>query len=372
MGVELGTKREEMVGKPEGIMGMQEFKERFDPFLEGFLDQKRNDLTEFTSDLPILDYVDYTVRVTTERGKRIRPYMAYLMYSALGGDNTEGALKALTSLELFHSFSLIHDDIADEGSTRHGLETVHLYIAGKIKERGITDHLRVGKSQATILGDLLYNWSQEALNTSVGFPQETKNKLGKNFNRMADKVAIGQMIDVDLPTRKTVPTTLIGDKIMLKTASYTFIEPMLIGAVLAGKDTDDVKKFCEEFGLLLGIAFQTQDDFFDIMFSEEILGKTSSSDTKQRQHTYFTQYVRENGTHDQKERLNALSKLLLTPESRTEIQQIFAESGAIDFGQKLISANIVQAQKLIDKAPIGTNGKNGFTKLIKDMAVRTH
>lgn len=358
---------------PEGIMEMQAFKERFDPLLGDFLSRKITASGKIINDPQVLDYIDHAANITTESGKRTRPYMAYLMYSALGGKNIEGALRALVSLELFHAFSLIHDDISDEGSTRHGLETVHLHIARKMKERNPElDDLRLGKSQAIVVGDLIYNWSQEALDSNVDFPEEILNKIRNNFKMMANEVALGQMLDIDLPTREVVSLSLIDEKIRLKTASYTFIGPMLIGTSLAGKDTEEIKKFCEELGLRLGIAFQTQDDLLDIISSEEVLGKTISSDTAQRQHTYFTQYLQENGTDDQKTRFAQLSRLRSTPEVRREIQRIFTESGAIDFGQQLISGNIERAKDLIVRAPLGMEGKNSFMKLVEDMAVRTH
>ncbi|MEK7534194.1 MAG: polyprenyl synthetase family protein [Patescibacteria group bacterium] len=357
-------------------LSIQEFKERFDPILKTTLEQKISHLTKLTDDkedASILEGLDYMKKLVLEDGKRIRPYMAYLMYSALGGKNTEQALRLFTSLELFHAFGFIHDDIIDKGSRRRGMDTLHIHIANKLQKGGqSTDYFHIGNSQSILLGDRLHGWSQEIINSNSHFDEEKIKKVRGIFAAMTDQVFVGQAIDVDMTTHPQVSTPRIDKKIRLKTASYTFIGPMLIGAALAGKDTENIERFCEEFGLQLGIAFQTQDDLFDIISPEKTLGKTTLSDIPGHQHTYLTQYVLENGTDDQKERLADLSNLPLTTESKAEIQQIFDESGAIQFGKKIIAKSMQAAQQLVATAPMETKEKNSLIRVINDLATRSH
>src|ERR1035437_1724267 len=241
---------------------LKEFKKIFDPILKQYLDKKINAFSENINDPFILDIIAYSQKLIESGGKRIRPYIAYLMYSALGGNEIKKTLELFISLELFHNFALIHDDIMDKGSVRHGVQTVHEYVKEKLqKEERLGDLNHIGNSQAILLGDILLYWAQSVFDES----SLDKNKLRNAkifFNKMADDVFLGQMIDVDITSRKNIPKELIDKKDRLKTASYSFIRPMQIGASLVGID-DKTKKFCEDLGLSLGLAFQMQDDLLD-------------------------------------------------------------------------------------------------------------
>lgn len=266
------------------------FKQKFDIYLKDYLDKKIQELTFYTKDSDVLDYVNYAKQITLSGGKRIRPYIAYLMYKSLGGKDTENALKLLVSLEVFHSFGLIHDDIIDRGNIRHGIPTSHVYIANKLKkEKRHGNLIHIGNSQAILIGDIFLSWSQENLSLNTDFDQRIIQKIKSHFYKMIDEVIIGQMIDVDIATRHKVSKELIDEKIRLKTAGYSFIKPLQIGASLAGKETEEIEKFCKEFGIAMGIAFQTQDDLLDITSTENKLYKTVLSDVANHQHTYLTQ-----------------------------------------------------------------------------------
>lgn len=267
------------------------FKKKFDPYIRKSLDKKIREVEKHTKDYLILDYIRYIKTIVLSGGKRIRPYIAHLMYEALGGKEKQKAFQFLVSLELFHSFCLVHDDIMDKASLRHGTKTVHKYIINNLqKEKTIHDISHTGNSQAILIGDLLFSWSQEILNINKEFNQEIIDRIKVLFYEMVDEVTVGQMIDVDITTRKKVSKELIDEKTRLKTAGYSFIKPLQIGAALAGKETKEIEKFCKEFGLRMGIAFQTQDDLLDITLNDKQLQKTTFSDSSQNQHTYFTYF----------------------------------------------------------------------------------
>ncbi|MDP2649263.1 MAG: polyprenyl synthetase family protein [bacterium] len=312
------------------------FKQKFDPYLKNYLEQKLNYLTRYTKDAAILDYLNYIKIIILSDGKRIRPYLAFLMYQALGGQEEEKALKFLVSLEIFHSFCLVHDDIMDKASLRHGVKTANAYITDKLKkDKRIGDIPHVGNSQAILLGDLLLVWSQEIMNLNTDFNQETMNKIRNYFSEMANEVCIGQMIDVDITTRKKVSKELIDEKTQLKTAGYSFTKPLLIGTALCGKDNAEIKTFCKEFGLAMGIAFQTQDDLLDIISSDSKSGKTTSLDKSQNQHTYFTHFP------------------------------------SLEYGKKIIKTNFEQAKNLINNLSISESGKKKFYNLVDLIQDRT-
>jgi geranylgeranyl pyrophosphate synthase len=292
------------------------FKKKFDTYLKQCLDGKIKNISKFTKDLSILSYINYLSKNSLHGGKRIRPYLAYLMYQTLCQKENEKIFELLVFLEIFHIYCLMHDDIMDKANLRHGIPTAQIYVSDYLKkEKRVGDLEHVGNSQAILLGDMLLAWSQEIINSNKEFPQEIINKVNGFFYEMIDEVIVGQMIDVDMVTRKEVSKELIDEKTRLKTAGYSFINPLLIGAALSGKDSAEIITFCKKFGLAMGMAFQTQDDLLDIISSEKTLGKTTSLDKSQNQHTYFTHFP------------------------------------SLEYGKKIISDNFKQARKLVEKLP---------------------
>lgn len=240
------------------------FKKEFDIYLKKILTDKISNIKQYTKDKSVIDYINHADKITLNGGKRIRPFIAYLSYLAFGGTEKEKIIKLLVSLEIFHSFALIHDDIMDKGKLRHDITTSHLYIANELKKRGIKDYEHLGNSQAILLGDLFFNWALEIINLN------SEIIVRKLFFEMVEGTAIGQMLDIESKSGKNITEDLTYEINYLKTAKYTFIYPLLIGAALVGNFTPEVKRFCETLGLDLGIAFQTQDDIFDNDRSDKI------------------------------------------------------------------------------------------------------
>ncbi|MCL5435348.1 MAG: polyprenyl synthetase family protein [Patescibacteria group bacterium] len=241
---------------------LKEFKKTFDPILKQYLDKKIAAFSENVNDPFILDIIAYSQKLIESGGKRIRPYVSYLMYAALGGKEKEKALELFISLELFHNFALIHDDIMDKSSERHGVKTVHKYVKEKLQKEGRTGDLKhIGNSQAILLGDILLVWAYSVFD-EIYFDENKLRDAKLFFNKMANDVILGQIIDIDITTRNDILKELIDKKDKLKTASYTFIRPLQIGAALINVDKN-TEQFCEDLGLNLGLAFQLQDDLLD-------------------------------------------------------------------------------------------------------------
>lgn len=236
---------------------LQKFKEKFDPYLKKFLEQKIDSLNKYSTDSHIADYINHAKKIALFGGKRIRPFIAYLSYCAFGGKEKERIINVLLSLEIFHLFCLIHDDIMDKDKSRHGILTSHLYIANELKKRDNGDYEHFGISQAILIGDLFFNWAWEIISLN------SDKNIGKLFSEMIDGTAVGQMLDIESKSNNKISENLIHEINYLKTARYTFIYPLLIGASLSRNLNRDEEKFLEELGFNLGMTFQTQDDIFD-------------------------------------------------------------------------------------------------------------
>ncbi|MCC6563721.1 polyprenyl synthetase family protein [Candidatus Uhrbacteria bacterium] len=329
-------------------MDIAAFKRRFDRELGRFLDRKMKEMNGLTRDPYILGMARHARVLAMEGGKRIRPYLAYVTYKTAGGKG-ERVLDAMVGLELFHTFALVHDDIMDRGMKRHGVATANrLY----------------GDAQAILVGDLLFNWASEIIAPTKGQPI---------FAKMVDEVILGQMLDVDAIRREKVTDAFIDDKMRLKTASYSFIRPMQFGAALAhtspnpssgrrGRGGDRMFLFCEDFGLPLGLAFQIQDDLLDLTASSKKLGKSAFNDVKEGQKTVFTQYASRKPAN--RVLLNKMKGKDLDEYDRKRIKHMFEESGAIEYGRKMMEKHFAEAEK-------AAQGKKRFLEIVQYIRLRT-
>ena len=199
-------------------------------------------------------------------GKRLRPALCLLSCNMFGG-KTSDALDPAIGIELFHNFTLLHDDIMDNAPIRRGKPTVH--------EKWNT-------SAAILSGDtmmaLAYDFIMEA-------PENTRFEVFKTFNQTAIKVCEGQQHDMNFETRDDVTISEYIEMIRLKTAVLLAVS-LKIGAMIAGASKEDAQTIYD-FGENLGIAFQLKDDLLDIFSDEEKFGKTSGGDIVANKKTFL-------------------------------------------------------------------------------------
>ena len=199
-------------------------------------------------------------------GKRIRPSLCLMACDALGGD-VKTAVNAAIALEIFHNFTLLHDDIMDNDDMRRNRPTVHKKWNNNI---------------AILSGDAMQILAYKYI---TKLPIEYLKPVLKVFNDTAIKVCEGQQFDVDFETSEKVS---VDDYIMMieyKTA--VLIEASLkIGAIVAGASHEEIELF-GKFGSNLGLAFQFRDDWLDTFGEEEALGKAIGSDIINNKKTYL-------------------------------------------------------------------------------------
>ena len=283
-------------------------------------------------------------------GKRIRPYLASIAFTNLGGTLTTEILRVLSSLEFFHLFCLIHDDIIDEGALRHGIPTLHTYAKTRLEqEKRLGQAAHLGEAHALLIGDLLFAWSIDLMQSpTVGTPR-SRERVRTLFFQMINEVVIGQLLDVDLTTRSRASSAEIAQKMYLKTAGYTFVKPLQLGASLC-TSAKPVMRFCERFGTAVGHAFQWQDDLLDLTGDPTKTKKTCFSDLLTRQQTPFTQHVREQGSKEDVLLLDALLGHPLTEAEQQEARNLFERTGAFSVGQRGIETALANAETLLAKA----------------------
>ncbi|MEJ2637097.1 MAG: polyprenyl synthetase family protein [Calditrichia bacterium] len=200
-------------------------------------------------------------------GKKVRPLLTLLSCQAVGGA-VEPALPAAAGVELFHDFTLIHDDIMDRDDLRRGRPTIH-----KIWDEGA----------AILAGDALVGMAYASI---LQCDREHLPEVLNHFSEGIIKVCEGQALDKEFESRQQVSTEEYLDMISKKTA-WLFKLACQIGAILGGGSPDQVEHL-RRFGDNLGLGFQMQDDLLDFVAEEEKLGKKVGSDLKMDKKTYVT------------------------------------------------------------------------------------
>ena len=199
-------------------------------------------------------------------GKRIRP-VCVLLGNELFDEINEDAYHAATAIELFHNFSLIHDDIMDKAPVRRGMETVHI---------------KYGESTALLAGDVMFVKAYENLNK---IQPVNLQKVLHLFNVTASQVCEGQQLDMDFEKRDTVSFDEYVNMITLKT-SVLVAASLQLGAILGGAGTGS-QQHLYEFGKNLGIAFQVQDDYLDAFGDPDKFGKQIGGDILSNKKTFL-------------------------------------------------------------------------------------
>jgi geranylgeranyl diphosphate synthase type I len=208
-------------------------------------------------------YLDITEFVT-RRGKRIRPMLLLGSYRIFGGDRTfddNSLLRAALSLELLHSFILIHDDVIDQSERRRRLPTFHKLVEERLGK--IDGAARVGGNVAVVVGDILFAMAVDTLR-STDFAPAVRDAALSHFLRYISDTGAGEVYDILLGTRDIarVGEADITRMYTLKTTRYTFEAPLVLGALLAGLDEDHLRELAELIEPV-GLAFQIQNDLIE-------------------------------------------------------------------------------------------------------------
>ena len=220
-------------------------------------------------------------------GKRIRPVMC-VMGNELFGEINPDIYHVATAIELFHNFTLIHDDIMDAASLRRGMQTVHA---------------KYGTNTALLGGDVMLVRAYEYLNKiNITHLQRVLTL----FNKTAKEVCEGQQLDIDFETKENVSLDEYIKMIELKT-SVALAASLQVGAILGGASEGN-RRHLYEFGRNLGIAFQIQDDYLDAFGDPAKFGKDAGGDIRQNKKTFLLIHALESASGAQKQELLQLMK----------------------------------------------------------------
>ncbi len=280
-------------------------------------------------------------------GKRIRPVlclMAHELFEEIGED----AWHAARGIELFHNFTLIHDDIMDRAPLRRGKQTIH--------ERN-------GLTAGILCGDVMSIYAYDQL----AYIKRSLPEVLHLFNRTSIEVCEGQQLDMDFELRNDVSLPEYIRMITLKT-SVLLACSLKMGALLGGATEGNAGKLYE-FGKNLGIAFQLQDDYLDAFGHTEKVGKQNGGDIRSNKKTFLLLKALENATEMQRGLIGNL--LIADDETKvTEMLRVYRETGADEACRNAVRAYSDAAFKCLEEVAVLSKRKQKLHELASYLLMR--
>ena len=284
-------------------------------------------------------------------GKRLRPVLT-LMTAEIFNTDYKVALNAALSIEVFHNFSLVHDDIMDDAPLRRGNQTVH-------EKWDVNTGILSGDAMLIMAYQLFENYEPEVF-----------RDLARLFSKTALEVCEGQQYDVDFENRDDVTIPEYLKMIEYKTAVLVGAA-MQMGAIVA-KASKAEQEGIYNFGRNLGIAFQLQDDYLDAFGDPKTFGKQVGGDIIENKKTFLYLKALEFSEAEQQQELQDLFSISPT-DSNDKVQsvkQLFISSGAATATTKEIERYTKQAFSVLEALDISDNKKDLLRQFGKNLMTR--
>jgi geranylgeranyl diphosphate synthase type II len=282
-------------------------------------------------------------------GKRMRPILT-LMGTELFGAQKENALHAAASVEVFHNFTLIHDDIMDQAPLRRNKKTVHT---------------KWNQNIAILSGDVLFVKAYQliAKQQSAHLPA-----LLELFNKTAIEVCEGQQMDMDFETRSNVKIDEYIEMIRLKT-SVLLGCALEMGAIIAEASEQD-RRLLYDFGQHIGIAFQIQDDILDLYADPDTFGKQVGGDVISNKKTLLNLKAAELASEGQKQELLQLATETDLDHKVQKTKEIYTEIGARTACEEAMKAHYEIAMDSLESIHVNKEAKTPLIVLADYLMVR--
>ena len=283
-------------------------------------------------------------------GKRVRPVLC-LMGNELFDDIKPDAWEVATAIELFHNFTLIHDDIMDRAPLRRGMETVHR---------------KYGESTAILAGDVMQVAAYEHINK---IQTTFLHQVLSLFNTTAKEVCEGQQMDMDFEKQEAVIHDEYLKMIELKT-SVLLAASLKMGAILGGAGERN-QKLIYEFGRKLGLAFQVQDDYLDAFGDPDKFGKQLGGDILSNKKTFLLIHALETASPNQ---LQELKKLMEgnQPDKVDKVLQLFRDCKVDDLALQLKNKFLDEALAHLEDVAVLSVRKQPLKELATYLVKREH
>lgn len=285
----------------------------------------------------------------TAGGKRLRPALMLMSAHAFGGDDAvRKALRPAVGIETFHNFTLLHDDVMDHSDLRRGRPTVHA---------------KWDENTAILSGDTMLTLATQLI---AEVDDHRLRPVLERFNRMALEVYEGQRFDMDFESRSDVGTDEYVEMIRLKTGALLGCSAA-VGAMIGGASDADVKAM-DEFGNMLGIAFQIQDDWLDTFGDSDTFGKPIGGDIRNDKKTFLLVTALAAGGNDA-EALRSALKLSGDIKVKT-VTRIFEKMGISEKARKAVALYSSKAVSALKSTSVPEEQKEALILLVEKLTGR--
>jgi len=300
--------------------------------------------------------------VAVAGGKRLRAAFCLAGWQAAGGRvDDDRAVCASAALELLQASALVHDDLMDGSDTRRGRPAAHRAFEQRHLDAGwVGDPARFGTGSAILLGDLLLTWAHEALRSS-GFDAVTTDRAAPVFDACTTEVTAGQYLDLVSQATGASDEDLALRVVRFKSASYTVVRPLHLGAALAGAKGGLLGELAT-YGEPVGIAYQLRDDVLGVFGDPEQTGKPAGDDLREGKRTVLLART--------VERTDEAGRALLTrcvgdpaldPAAVNRLRELIVSSGALASIEQTIAELEVQAGVALDAVVAAATDPRGGT-----------
>jgi geranylgeranyl diphosphate synthase type II len=316
--------------------------------LKNLVDKAIKNLSYNTEAEKLIDPVKYILSIG---GKRLRPVLA-LMACNLFSDKIDEAIMPATGLEVFHNFTLVHDDIMDQAPVRRNFPTVHS---------------KWNINQAVLSGDVMAFIANDCF---LQAPNRCMSKIFRVFNKAAIEVCVGQQQDIDFEKAAIVSQDEYLRMIELKTA-VLLAASVKIGAIIGGADDKD-SELLYEFGRNIGLAFQIQDDLLDIYGDVKVFGKIPGGDIIANKKTFLLVKALEIASGEQLKQLQEQFALKeFDPEIKVKkVIDLYDQLNIKTVTENLANDYIDTAFSLLEKIGVVKERKNELTQIASSLIGR--
>jgi geranylgeranyl diphosphate synthase type II len=296
----------------------------------------------------LIDPIKYVLSIG---GKRLRPVLALLACN-LFNDMIEEAVMPAAGLEVFHNFTLVHDDIIDQAPVRRNFPTVHN---------------KWNTNQAILSGDVMAFIANDCF---LQGPPRCMLKVFREYNKAAIEVCMGQQLDIDFEKAMIVSQKEYLRMIELKTA-VLLAAAVKIGAIIGGAEEKD-SEYIYEFGRNLGLAFQIQDDLLDIYGDIKLFGKIPGGDIVSNKKTFLSVKAFELSKGNQFKRLqNLFTDKEADPELKVRtVMEIYEKLNIKTLTENLAGEYIEKAFSMFEKVDVPKERKKELTLLASSLIGR--
>jgi len=307
--------------------------------------------------------VAFTMR---RESKRVRGFLVTVGERAVAGRTSRIGEQLSVVAELVHASLLIHDDIIDRDERRRGGPTVHAALRQSSPRPANAEHF--GVSQGILLGSLLGIWARQHIQHGP-WPAKTKLTLLAIAERMMQATHMGEMLDVLLAERPAASARDILRVHRLKTAEYSFVGPLHLGAVSVGATSGQLATL-RDYGMPTGIAFQIQDDILGLFGSQKETGKAVGADVAEGKKTLLTtEALRRTHGPTHAKLKSALARRKHNRQTLSFIRATVRECGALDASEHLAHELVTQAKATLARARHIDPKRSIILKNLADFAV---